>query len=280
MVSSKDIPLIIGSAISIENSVWKLYILFFQLLERLCAPSFNNEELSVLNYFIKEFYGKDTVLFPEIPFKPKVHFLKHYPQMIRKFGPLVKTLPFEAKHSYFKNVYHCTNNRKNICKTLAKQHQFMMYLHYSKLNLLVYKYSLGSKVQEVALELVDVEKKEILQRKLAIEDSDLLCEMSSVQPFGRQQYHLGHVLLLDFVEDEYLFGIVDSVFSYNDTFYFYVEKMINKGFQFRFNSFELINSGKMDLYNINKLLDFQPLSIYNCNNMQLLHLKYFVPSTK
>ena len=62
----------------------------------------------------------------------------------------------------------------------------MMYLHYSKQNLLEYKYSLGSKVQEVALELVDAEKKEILQRKLAIEDSDLLREMSSVQLFRQK----------------------------------------------------------------------------------------------
>ena len=62
----------------------------------------------------------------------------------------------------------------------------MMYLHYSKQNLLEYKYSLGSKVQEVALELVDAEKKEILQRKRAIEDSHLLREMSSVQ-LSRQQ---------------------------------------------------------------------------------------------
>ena len=54
--------------------------------------------------------------------------------------------------------------------------------------------------------------------------------------------------------------------------------MINKGFQFHFNSLELLNSSKADLYSINKLLDFQPLSIYNCNNMQLLHLKYHLPS--
>ena len=163
--------------------------------------------------------------------------------MIQKFGPFVKTLRFEAKHSYFKSVYHCTNNRKNEikCQTLAKRHQFMMFLHYSKQTLLEYKYSLRSRVQEVALELVDAEKKK-LKRKLAIEDSDLLCEMSSVKLFG-QRYHLGNVLLLDFVEDEYVFGIVGSIFSYNGTFYFYVEKNISKGFQFHFNSFELINSG-------------------------------------
>ena len=60
----------------------------------------------------------------------------------------------------------------------------------------------------MALELVDAEKKGIMKRKLAIEDSDLLCEMSLVQLFC-QQYHLVIALLLDFVEDEYAFGIAD-----------------------------------------------------------------------
>ena len=53
----RTFPLIIGSAIPIENYVSELYILFVQLLERLCASSFNNDELSVLNYLIKKFYG-------------------------------------------------------------------------------------------------------------------------------------------------------------------------------------------------------------------------------
>ena len=99
----------------------------------------------------------------------------------------------------------------------------MMFLHNSKQNLLEYKYSLGSKLRGVALELADTDKKELLQRKLAIEDSDLLCEMYSVQLF-RQQYHLGSALLLDFVKDEYIFGIVDSIFHIMIHFIFMLKK--------------------------------------------------------
>ena len=115
--SSKNIR--INNWISYTN--WKLCsgtlgLICSIIRKTLCtAHSFNNEELSVLNYLIKECYGKHTVLFPETSFKAKDHFLKHYPQMIQKFGPLVKTLRFEAKHNYFKSVYCCANNRKNIC---------------------------------------------------------------------------------------------------------------------------------------------------------------------
>ena len=129
VVSSIKIP--VNNWVSYTN--WKfclgtLYLICSVIRERLWATSFINEELSAVNYWIKEFYDKYTVLFPETSFKPKAHCLKHYLQMIQKFGLPVKTLSFEAKHSYVKSAYHCTNNRKNICQTLAKRHQFMMYL--------------------------------------------------------------------------------------------------------------------------------------------------------
>ena len=46
---------------------------------------------------------------------PEHHFVQHYPDMIKKFGPLVKcyTIQFEGKHSYFTTVIkqvHCFEN--------------------------------------------------------------------------------------------------------------------------------------------------------------------------
>ena len=56
--------------------------------------------------------------------------------MIKQFGSLIKTLRFEAKHCYFKIVFHGSKNRKNICLTLAKRHQMSMYLNYIEEDLL------------------------------------------------------------------------------------------------------------------------------------------------
>ena len=56
--------------------------------------------------------------------------------MIKQFGLLIKTLRFEAKHCYFKTVFHGSKNRKNICLTLAKRHQMSMYLNYIEEDLL------------------------------------------------------------------------------------------------------------------------------------------------
>ena len=56
--------------------------------------------------------------------KPKGHFLEHYSKMTEIFGPLVKTLRFEAKYSYFKSCLAGNKKqKKNIFQTVAKRHQ-------------------------------------------------------------------------------------------------------------------------------------------------------------
>ena len=74
----------------------------------------------------------------------KSYFLNHYPKMTQSFGPLVKTLRFEVKQSCFKGLSQITNNKKNSSQTLAKRHQYMMYLYYSKQDLLKYKHTVAS----------------------------------------------------------------------------------------------------------------------------------------
>ena len=68
--------------------------------------------------------------------KPKGHFLQHYPAMIRTFGPVVKTLWFESKNTYFKSTFQSNKDRKNVCYSMAERHQMLMYIHYVKSSLL------------------------------------------------------------------------------------------------------------------------------------------------
>lgn len=58
--------------------------------------------------------------------------------MIEKFGPLVKTFRFEAKHAFFKSCLALNKNKKNI-QSMAKRHQIFMVLSYFKMNLLEHK---------------------------------------------------------------------------------------------------------------------------------------------
>ena len=121
------LPPMLGSNIPF----WPCLIYFAQLVEHLCANSFTNSDLVILKSEIK-FLFRIHCLISDVNMNPKMHFLIHYPTIIRRFGPLVKILRFESKHIYFKSSLSGNKNRKNVWLLLAKRHQYMMYLHYSK----------------------------------------------------------------------------------------------------------------------------------------------------
>lgn len=56
---------------------------------------------------------------------PKHHFTTHYPNLIKKIGPLIHTwmMRFESKHKVFTDIAKRTNNFKNLAKTLANRNQ-------------------------------------------------------------------------------------------------------------------------------------------------------------
>ena len=130
------LPLMCGHQIPTGNDVWMLYTKFLQITERLCAMEFSNGDLLALETLLRELFQEYFKFFPEEVVKPKSRFLLHYPYMIKVFGPLVKTLRFEAKHSFFKSSIGLSKNRKNIFQSMAKKHQMFMYLHYQNQNLL------------------------------------------------------------------------------------------------------------------------------------------------
>ncbi len=60
----------------------------------------------------------------------KVHFVTHYPELIRRNGPARNywCQRFEGKHLYFKKLALRSSNFKNITFTLAKRHQLRLSL--------------------------------------------------------------------------------------------------------------------------------------------------------
>lgn len=65
------------------------------------------------------------MLFPRHPLRPKHHYFKHYAELIRKFGPLMKfwTLRSKSKHCFMKRAVRFSRNFKNITKSLSIKHE-------------------------------------------------------------------------------------------------------------------------------------------------------------
>ena len=187
--------------------------------------------------------------------------------MIKAFGPLVKTVRFESKHGYFKSAFSGSKNRKNICYSLVKRHQMLMYLNYKKPNLLEHCDPQGKFLKEFPLESLEMHIQETLNNYLNISGDELLSKSKGVL-FEGQMYAENDVVVLDFASDEPLFGYIDSIWHYNCDIFLLCDMIIIH--------YEVERSGLFEAININAFYDYHPLSIYKNKNRFLLPLKYFV----
>ena len=239
---------------------------FLKVEERLCSPYFRNSDLVVLDSHLHDFIKSFFEIFEDAKLKPKSHYLHDYPQMIKAFGPLVKTLRFESKHGYFKSTFSGSKNRKNICYSLVKRHQMLMYLNYKKPNLLEHCDPQSKFLKEFPLESLETDIQETLNNYLIISSDELLSKSKGVL-FEGQMYAENDVVVIDFASDEPLLGYIDSIWHYNgDVFLLYCH----------YSGYEVELLWLFEAININALYDYYPLSINNNKNRFLLPLKHSI----
>ncbi|KAE8741832.1 hypothetical protein FOCC_FOCC012641 [Frankliniella occidentalis] len=121
---------IIGDKIEdFHDPGWELYIQLKNICEFVCAPSILKADVSYLkDVLIPAYFEKRSGVLSAVthPIKPKHHFfLAHYPELILRYGPLIHlwTLPYEQKHSFFKEIMRKTGNFINPEYTCAVRYQ-------------------------------------------------------------------------------------------------------------------------------------------------------------
>ena len=240
----------------------------------MCAVTFTRGDLAILQFLIDNFLERYVSLFPDVNLKPKADFLRHYPEMIGRFGPLIKTLHFEAKYGYFKSLFNINKNRKNVFQSMAKRHQFMMFLHYAQDNLLGHKkpHCFGS--QEVPAEFFKGPIQAVIRESIGLHGADLITKGYAVELNG-QRYNTGEALLLGFDGDEY-YRIIECIIVHKAKVYSLVEKMETVSHHFHFNAYEMIGTTKYLVLDLEKLVDYHPLGSYKINNMFLIQLRHHV----
>lgn len=108
------LPLLIGDKVqNPDDEVWQLTLQLKDIVDLVCAQRISQSQVVYLDIIIQEYLESRKCLFPECKLKPKHHYLRHYPALILKFGPLIRlwTMRFESKHSYFKR---CARHLKNL----------------------------------------------------------------------------------------------------------------------------------------------------------------------
>lgn len=112
---------------SMESEVWQLCPKVREIAELICAPKIHQNEVAYLKVFLEEYVSSRKSMFPDYPLRPKHHYMLHYPDLILKFGPLIRlwTLRFESKHCYFRDCARKLHYFIHLSKTLAERHQFL-----------------------------------------------------------------------------------------------------------------------------------------------------------
>lgn len=132
-------PFLIDGYIPHSDLVFQLVIECWDLVLHIYAESFTEDSIYCLDASIKSFRQHFMQIFcsensvPKLTLRPKFHFIEHYPNAIRRFGPLVNcsTMRYEAKHFWFKRIAQKALNYKNVTLTLSRKHQMLQ--TYSKL---------------------------------------------------------------------------------------------------------------------------------------------------
>jgi hypothetical protein len=109
----------------IETDLFRLLLTLIRITRLVTAPEISFDQVAEMSEEINEYFRLRQLVFPEASLIPKHHFLKHYPELTRQFGPLSKfwTFHFEHKHQYFKLMMEHAKNLINETKLLAERHQ-------------------------------------------------------------------------------------------------------------------------------------------------------------
>lgn len=125
------LPLLIGHNVGENEHTWEVLMLLKDIVELSMSVQFTDDTVEFLNYKISEHRALFKKVFPNFVLRPKHHYIEHYPQSVRMYGPLrnLWTMRFEGKHTFFKRVIRDAQNFKNVPLMLAKKHQMTMAYH-------------------------------------------------------------------------------------------------------------------------------------------------------
>lgn len=121
------LPSQFGCFFAEDEEVWLLLLKHCEIVEILLYPNLCSETTSEYlksliieqNLFLCSFFPNN------IKYKCKLHFMTHYPEIIKKYGGLspFSTMRFEALHQYFKQLTRKLRQFKNLPLTLSYRYQ-------------------------------------------------------------------------------------------------------------------------------------------------------------
>jgi hypothetical protein len=123
----KYLPLMLSGLVKTEASLpyLELLLLLEEMTDIVFAPVLTDSLLSYFATLITSFLTKFKELYPDLSIRPKMHFLIHYPSIIKKNGPTKNywCMSYERLNGALKVPSHIMKNFQNPLATLSYRRQ-------------------------------------------------------------------------------------------------------------------------------------------------------------
>ena len=261
MVLSQEFPVLVADTIPHEDEHWHSFLVLLKICSISLSPVCTYDTIAYLRVLIEEKLYDFQRLYPEETMIPKQHYMVHYPSQIQRLGPLIQSwnMRQESKLSFVKRVSR-RSNYKNVCKTVAKKHQFWLcHQIQSNPHLLMPKFEMSKKVLTCSLS----EEDEYVQRELLRLIPNLPMGSLVHHPSWTdvQNSHLckGVYVLLEHNLIKPTFGKIHDIVCVEHTVVLCMQKYYGHIFNSHYNSFEIIPHGGVFAVCVDMLSDHRPL---------------------
>ena len=270
-------PLLVGYGVDEGDETWEVVLALVDMVEIITGPVLSQATIAFMDEKIKHFHSVKRSVFPDMRMKPKDHYTLHYPELTRKYGPLRGTwsLRFEAKHSFFKNVARRTQNKKNLCKTMAMRHQYQTCALFESEACLGHgsgEYaSTGGHVIEVASLPILIQ--DLIQPLLAHQNEVYQCESVSIHG---ATYAYGLQVVVGFDNQYPQFAAIEHCYIIAGIPYLLCSKRETVEFMRHFHAYCLRDTGVLCLFKVSELLDWYPLPSYRLKGYDAVVMHHYI----
>lgn len=255
-----------------DNNHMLLLNLLLKIVEIVFSFDVSEQMVCDLDETIKSHHGQFKHLFPNINYINKHHYVTHYPESIRKNGPLVlySCLSFEAKHQDIKKFISRGCNFINMPKSIANHfavEQSMLIFHQ--------KYQLPD---EEIISSSDCLLENFVYKELLLLKHPLVKNAIRIFVMKINSMRFMKNVVITLTNENALypyFYTVKDMCKADNTIYLYMQALKTLLFDSDLNAFKIEETNEMILFNINNIENFKPTSLWGIGGTKYISIKEY-----
>lgn len=254
------LPFLIGDKVPEDDDVWQLYLLLRDIIDLVFSDVCSLGSSIYLKCKIEDHHSLFRAVFPEKNLIPKHHMLVHYPQVMRKVGPLSRcsSMRFEAKHNESKRLCGIVCCFKDICRTVVHRHQLNQCVRIAASNSAAYEV----KVEQVEVITVnELQHADIILLSIAgLQRFDDISHGVCVFVCGTE-YRRNLVLVVDTGDEPSFSQIVDCLVVTDAAVYFVCQDLLIKYYDSHMHAYVVEQGDSVRVVEHRHLKCYKPLDI-------------------